>query len=62
MTKELLEIHKGLVQCIYKKPANGNFGDCTVLEVLADLQGRNSNPMKGSSKKQDENKLFVLLM
>ena len=53
MTKKLLEIHKGLVQCIYKKPANGNFGDCTK-EVLANLQAEeNGNQRMGASRKQD---------
>ncbi len=53
-TKELLEIYKGLAQCNYKEPSNGDFGDCTK-EVLADLQARTSNQRKGAIKKQDGN-------
>ncbi len=35
-TKELLEMHKGLAQCNYTKPADGNFGDRSK-ELLANL-------------------------
>ncbi len=53
-TKELpLEIYKGLAQCIYKEPANRNFGDCAK-EVLTNLQAQeNSNQKKGACRKQD---------
>jgi len=51
--------YKGLAQCNYKEPANGNFGDCTK-EVLANLQARNSNQRKGVSQKQD-GKIFSMV-
>ncbi len=51
-TKELLEIYKGLAQCIYKEPANRNFVDCTK-EVLANFQGQDN---RNQSKATVENK------
>ncbi len=43
---------KGLAQCNYKEPANGNYGDCTK-EALANLQERNSSQRKDVGQKQD---------
>ncbi len=51
-TKELLEMHRGLAQYNYTKPADVKFGDGSK-DVLANLQQRNSNQRKGTSQKQD---------
>lgn len=40
-----------MVQCNYKEPGNGIFGDCTK-EVLAEVE-ENGNQRKGDSRKQD---------